>query len=51
MALKINNDIVINDDLQIPEGNLVKNITTGNNDSAVSAFSGGGNMIETGAAH
>ena len=51
MALKINNDIVINDDLQIPEGNLVKNITTGNYDSAVSAFSGGGHMIETGAAH
>lgn len=51
MALKINNDIVINDDLQIPEGNLVKNITTGNYDSAASAFSGGGSILETGAAH
>jgi hypothetical protein len=51
MALKINNDIVINDDLQIPVGNSTKNITTGNYDSAVSAFSGGGSILETGAAH
>jgi len=51
MALKINNDIVVNDDLQIPVGNSTKNITTGNYDSAVSAFSGGGSILETGAAH
>ena len=51
MALKINNDIVVNDDLQIPVGNSTKNITTGNYDSATSAFSGGGSILETGAAH
>ena len=51
MALKISNDIVINDDAQILEGSITKNVTTGNYDSAVSAFSGGGSILDTGAAH
>lgn len=49
MALKISNDIVINDDAQIVEGSITKNITIDNWDSATS--NGSFHRIDTGAAH